>query len=193
MYKQKSSNKTKAGSLLNRPLLLAGLAVILIGVAIGGTLLYRHLWSNSNSPTTQPRNTVNYDPPTEDEKKATEEFKKQQEAQNSNPATPPPTAPDGRKQVTPVISYAGQYDASVEASAFIATIIEDGGTCTLTVRDGSKVVTKTSAGAADARTTRCNLFSFPAKELSAGTWTATISYDSPTATGTSDPVKFEVK
>lgn len=190
MYKQKPSNKSKSLPLFKRPVVLILLALLILGAAVGGVLAYRHFNSQPDTITERPRNTVNYDPPTDEEKRETEEFKKQQ--QSDKDQQPPATTTDGRRVVTPVISYAGQYDASIEASAFVSGIIEEGGTCTLTLKNGSKTVTKTSAGATDAKTTRCTLFMFPTKELSAGTWTATVSYESVAAKGTSDPFKFEV-
>lgn len=165
--------------------------IVLLALAGGGAFAYLH---HKNADKIRNPNSVSYAPPTKEEQKETEQFKQQQQADNSNPTPPPTTAPDGRKSVTPTISYAGQYDALFEASAFVPSIFEDGGTCTLTLVHGSKTVTKTSAAVKDATTTRCNLFSFASSELTpSGTWTASVAYSSATAVGTSKSVDITIK
>jgi hypothetical protein len=104
--------------------------------------------------------------------------------------SPVPTT-SGRVQV--VLSYAGfQPSGTVQANGFAAGVIEDGGTCTLTLTHGSSVVTATSTAAADATTTSCGLLE-TAPGLAPGTWNAVLSYSSPHAHGTSDSVEVTVR
>lgn len=170
---------------INRNIVYAiGIGIIVLGAAA-------FIWAVSRNPQDNINN--NYTGPTEQEQKETEEFKKNQQNQ---PPTPPPATDtgDGKKLVTPVISYAGQYDTLIEASAFVPGIIENDGNCTLTLKNGENTVTKTSKGTADASTTRCQTFSFPRSELSqAGTWTATVKYESDKSKGTSAGTTFEVQ
>lgn len=181
--------KTPHKSLLKRPLFWV---ITVIVLAIAATSYY-FLVARQKSDTINPPNTVNYEPPTDQEKRETEEFKQNQEKQADQPdPTPATPAPDGRKAVTPTISYIGQYDAAIEASALVPSVIEDG-TCTLTLKKGSSTVTKTNQAVKDARSTRCALFTFPAKELAKGTWTATVNFSSATSTGTSAASTLEVK
>jgi hypothetical protein len=172
-------------------LLLIAVAVLLIAGV--GTFFVVRSHAGAANDVRKP-NSVDYGPPTEQEKKETEAFKEQQQKQNGETPAPAPKTDSGKLAVTPVISYVGQYDASIEASGFVPSIFENGGTCTLTLTHGSTTVTKTSAGSEDARTTRCQTFSFPARELKpVGTWTAVLSYSSPTSEGSSSKVDFEVK
>jgi len=183
--------KLPSKPLYKRPLTWAIIAVVVASIAIGS---YFYMDNRRENNTINPPNTVNYNEPTDEEKKETEEFKEQQQKEASNPPAPAPT-PGAVQTVEPTITYIGQYDAEIEASAFISSVIEDGGTCTLTLKKNgtSQTVVKTTQGAKDARSTRCPLFTFAASELAKGSWTATISYDSAAARGVSKPATLEVK
>lgn len=174
-----------------RPLVI-GSVILAVALIIGAAY---YLQSKNNTANDAPRgvNSVDYGPPSEADKKETEAFKERQQNEANNPAPAPATA-NGKLAVNPVISYAGQYDALFEASAFVPTILEEGGTCTLRLTNAKTTVTKTSAGVKDAKTTRCTIFSFPSRELKpAGTWTAVVEYSSSTAAGISNKVEVEVK
>lgn len=91
------------------------------------------------------------------------------------------------------ITYA-TYDKAghaVQASGFVAGIIEDGGVCTLTLTKGTDVVTATSTATADATTTSCGLLQ-TSGTLSAGTWSAVLSYSSSKAEGRSRALQVAV-
>lgn len=105
------------------------------------------------------------------------------------------TAQPGQKTaVTPVLVDVGVYDGFVEIRAYISGVVEDRGTCTATLKQGSRTVVKTTTGAADATTSRCVPFRFPASDLGAsGTWSVTLSYGSDSAQGTSTAQNLEVK
>ena len=168
--------------------LLLGVGALVVVVA---TFAYVST-SKSSADKPKPVNTINYGPPTEEEIEETKRFKQAQ--QNPKPTPDPQKTRSGKTVVTPVISYAGQYDALFEAGAYIPGVIEAGGTCTITFKNGGATVKKVTKGAEDATTTRCEVFSFPSRELSPkGTWTATLQYSSATSEGTSQPVTVEVK
>ena len=172
---------------INRNIVYAiGVGIIVLGIA-------GLIWLSYASQQGKNNQANNFTGPTEQEKQETEEFKKNQ--QNQTPPPPPATdTGDGKKLVTPVISYVGQYDTLIEASAYIPGILENSGTCTLTVTQGATTVTKTSKATADATTTRCETFSFPRSELNAaGTWSAKVSYDSTTSKGASANSSFEAQ
>ncbi|MFO0920846.1 MAG: hypothetical protein U0451_04210 [Candidatus Saccharimonadales bacterium] len=156
-------------------------------VFVGVTLLYVYI-QKKPSPNNEikPVNTINYSPPTKEELKETETFK------NNQPSTEEPTNPSSH--VTPIISYAGQFDSLVELSGFIPSKIEDGGTCTAIFSNDKAVVTKTSSAVKDATTTRCSLISFPTTELTPkGNWNVVLQYKSTSSQGTSSSTNFEVK
>jgi hypothetical protein len=162
---------------------IAGLALLCIAFVA----YYFLIRNDTEASDIRPVNTVDYSSPSEKELKETEAFKQKQQTQDEQTGSPSPN-------VTPVISYVGQYDAAIEASAFVSSIIEDGGTCTLTLAKGSLEITKSVPARKDAQTTKCDFFTFPAKELAQkGAWSATVSYKSATSSGTSAVTKFEVK
>ena len=75
---------------------------------------------------------------------------------------------------------------TLRANGFVAGVIEDGGTCTLTARPASgAAVSAESTGMADATTTNCGLLETRAGDMSSGTWQVTLAYSSPGTSGTS--------
>ena len=93
------------------------------------------------------------------------------------------------------ITYKGWEDAtgSVEVGAYVEGLVEDGGTCTLILTQGGTEVTASASGLADASTTSCGAgLSVPGAELTPGTWTAVVDYESSTSSGSSDSVEVEV-
>jgi len=110
-----------------------------------------------------------------------------------------PVATDEPVEVTassvPVtITYYGWNTASgqVQVGGFVGGVVEDGGTCTLTLTKGGTKVTGTSEAVADATTTSCGEVAVPGDEVPAGTWTAVLAYSSDGHSGTSEPVDVEV-
>lgn len=102
------------------------------------------------------------------------------------PANEPPA--NTKKDVSPVISYAGYADEAtkqqVEVDAFVPGVLEENGTCTLTATKGSLKVTAQTTGHQNVSQTRCDNFVVDrSKFASAGTWTIVVLYDSPTAQG----------
>ncbi|WP_448626991.1 hypothetical protein [Geodermatophilus sp. URMC 64] len=104
----------------------------------------------------------------------------------------PRTVPDGQADVT--VTFAGWDDAtsSVEVDAFVGSLIEDGGSCTLTLTRGTDNRTASSAATADASTTICAPLRVSDAQLTSGTWQAVVAYSSATARGTSAPVRVTV-
>jgi plastocyanin len=92
------------------------------------------------------------------------------------------------------ITYYGFDPATnqVEVGGFVAGIVEDGGSCTVTLTGGGQTVTGTSEALADATTTDCGAVAVPGDELGDGTWQAVLSYSSADHSGSSAPVDVEV-
>ncbi|MGY1708215.1 hypothetical protein ACI8AC_01745 [Geodermatophilus sp. SYSU D00758] len=91
-----------------------------------------------------------------------------------------------------VLTYAGwaEVDGTVEAAGYVPGVVEDTGSCALTLsRDGVAVET-TSPATADATSTACSLLAVPGDRLAPGTWQGSVVYTSPTSTAASEP--FEV-
>lgn len=181
--------------------------LIIIAALLGGALIafgvYLYLKPSAQAPNRNDQN-INYGPPTEEELKETEAKKdeivagatKEDENAPSLPTPQPTPTPNGKKSVTPTITYAGQVESSraVEATGFISQIFEDGGTCTLTLTKGSLKITKQTDGFKDVNRTSCTQFTINRGEfLEAGEWTAVLAYDSPTAAGASESWKVGVQ
>lgn len=97
-------------------------------------------------------------------------------------------------QVDVMLTYAkfDQARGTVQASGFVAGIIEDGGRCTLTLTQGARTVTATSTAAADATTTTCGRLETP-PGIAAGTWNAVLTYESAHARGASRSMEVTVR
>ncbi|WP_285041573.1 hypothetical protein [Plantibacter sp. LMC-P-059a] len=70
--------------------------------------------------------------------------------------------------------------AAVSASAYVAGVIENGGTCTFTFTAGDAVVTAEAEGLADRATTSCGTVQVPIDQFTSGPWSASVSYTSAT-------------
>jgi hypothetical protein len=102
-------------------------------------------------------------------------------------AKPSPSASTGttRKAVTPFITSA-LWDTEgdlLDVEGIVPKIVEDDGTCTLLARKGETVRMVSQPAAPAASTTTCNPLQIPGSQLTAGTWTVTISYVSAHSTG----------
>jgi hypothetical protein len=137
-------------------------------------------YRNEDKPSDNiPTETINFNPPTEEEKKAGDnvEAKKnttpvssQGTQQNTNPGA-------GIGSASVAITDASKYGDQVEVRAFVSNIVSDG-ICTYTFTSGSKKVIKTSPAKADASTTNCLTLNFNVSELSGSTkWTVTVKYE----------------
>jgi hypothetical protein len=83
-------------------------------------------------------------------------------------------------------------DRAVLAGGYVAGVIEDAGVCTLTLTNGGARVAVKVPAMPDATTTVCANLSVPGNRLSAGTWQATLTYESPAYSGTSAAAPVEV-
>src|SRR4030095_16005060 len=145
--------------------------------------------STSNS---QPDSSINYGPPTEEEKQETERHKQELEDKlgSDNSSTP---APPSGSQASIVMTYATYTNGGVEASGFVSNVFEDGGTCTLTLSKGSLSVTGNSQGFVDVNKTSCPPIVINRSQIpESGDWTAVLSYSSSSAKGSSSSQTINV-
>jgi hypothetical protein len=105
----------------------------------------------------------------------------------------PPPAEEGHDAVV-FVTYAdwNQDSQAVEEGSYVQGVVEDGGTCTLTLRKGGATAKATGPAEPDATNTSCGGLSVPAARLSSGTWSAVVSYESATTRGSSKPVEVTV-
>jgi hypothetical protein len=110
-------------------------------------------------------------------------------------AAPSSTARPGRPgSVVVTTTYAGVLPGGtgVEAGGFV-DVVEPDGTCTLTLRRGSETHEASAAATPDRTGTSCGGLEVPLQDLDAGTWTAVLSYSSPTSAGSAAAVDVVVE
>lgn len=175
---------------------------VALALLLGGGLLYaytQHVWPFSNPSATNKtagndqENSINYDPPTN------QEIDEGQEAKKNNPTNEQPSTdktPSQQKKVVDVgISYADIYSSNLEIRAFTNGIIEGTGTCTATVtmkNMESMRVTKSSKAFIDATSTVCEPIYIPTSQLHSGTWQVVVVFSSPDHEGKSETVEVKV-
>ncbi len=145
------------------------LTIIIILVA-GGTALLLQRRNNGDSEK-NPDSSINYTPPTKEEQAAGDQQKEKNVA-NNNVTSQPASA------VQVVISDASQYGSVIEVRALITNILEDGN-CTVTLRNGNLIVTKTVGAFKDANTSQCSAADFSRDQFgNSGSWSVSVEYKS---------------
>jgi hypothetical protein len=93
-----------------------------------------------------------------------------------------------------ITTYSGWVasPAGVEVGAYVAGVAESGGTCTLTLTSGAGSATAEVPAEPDAASTSCPTLTVPGSKLSSGTWSAVVTYESPSISGKSAPVTVVV-
>ncbi|MDB5183167.1 MAG: hypothetical protein JWO47_951 [Candidatus Saccharibacteria bacterium] len=155
------------------------LVILILLVSLGHRTLNKKQKTNPPKITTAaPSTNINLDPPTQEEKKITEENK----TKNLNESVAPPTIDsNGLRAVTPVISYADKNGAS----AYINGIFEEGGTCMAEYSHGDDKITTTSTGFQNSNYTSCEPLTLPGPLNIKGDWSLIVSYKSTTSSGKS--------
>lgn len=194
MHKYNRSRFSKK-SLLVVIVVLLVTAGILTGLELSGVTDFYQKDSDSSTDTAQQDvETINYSPPTEEEKKQADKVKedivKDQEAiQSDNP-----DQNSDKKSVKPIITSAGQFDGQIEVRSFIPGIYESSGTCTVVFTQNNNKIERQVEGIQDATTTRCDTVTILREDFpSSGTWTVKVNYSSPSSQGESDVTSFEVQ
>lgn len=105
-----------------------------------------------------------------------------------DPSAPNPTdvATDAPVTVAPnpaaalVVTYSGWNPdtSAVEVGGFVPGVSESGGSCTLTLTRDGATASATAPGDAEPSQTTCGALAVPGSELSSGTWSAVITFDS---------------
>lgn len=180
----------------SKKVLLGVLAVVIL---LGAAAYFYNRENNKNSsgqdtdsPSSQ--ETINFDPPTEEDKRRVDENKQriteqEQERIKNQQASGGTTL----RSVTPLINFAEQNGENIEIGSYVPGIFENDGICTVTVTKGTNVVTKDVAGVKEGNATFCPLFVINKNEFpETGTWSAVVSYKSPAFEGKSASVKFDI-
>ncbi len=166
------------------------LVVILAILASSYFFLVHRKDNNAATSPTKPAGLINLNPPTAQEKASGDKIKSQI---NSDEARRNAPQSAGKITVKPTITYAGQYKDNVELGAFVNGVYEDSGTCTLTLQKDNESKTSVVNAVKGATSMDCPVMSVPRATISAGTWSASVSYSSSSAEGVSDVRPVEVK
>lgn len=172
--------KLKKNSLINKNITI--LAIIVFLLTLSGIFLYLKKSGNSIKPTdssTSPED-INLGPPTDQDKKEAENHKER--LSNSSDTT----TSSANGNVTPVITSWGQSNGKVEVAARVPGILEEGGLCTLTLKRNNEAQTGTSNAIANVSEVSCGFIAIARSSLTAGEWSATVTYYSSKASGTSE-------
>ena len=161
-------------------------ASIILALILGGGFLLLKARNNSNK--TKPTNTVDYSGPTKQEAAAGDAQKERnrQRAEADKNTSPPKTAEI-------VIVDAGQYEDTVEVRAYVSNVYENGGSCNVTFVKGSQRVSRSSQAFQDVTTTQCSTISIPRSEFTAGEWQYSVSYSSPSTSGSTTSRNLTIK
>lgn len=172
--------------LKNKKNLLIIAAFILLAGAAGGFYYLNHKNDNVGNS----GGDINYGPPTQTEKQDAENHKKQIDQQE---AAAQKSSDSSYKKVTPVIISSGQVGDYVKVSARVPGVIENSGTCTLTMTMDGTRVSQSKEAAPNVSEMSCGFISIARSKLSSGNWSATVSYSSTKASGSSEAVVIGVK
>lgn len=179
----------------NKKAIIIGLVALLLVAGVTFILLKQR---NNKSETTPAisaqQETINLEPPTAEDKQSVDE-NKQRIINEQEKAANQPTPPAGStKTVTPIIAFAEQSGSVVEVSSYVNGIFEDGGKCTARFIKNALSITKEVTATKEGRSVFCPLFSIPASEFAEkGMWSVTVSYSSPSASGSSEAKAVEVR
>lgn len=173
--------------------LLISVAVIIVVAALGGTYVWHVKAAKADGNSSTSGQKVNLAPPTQADTERDEANKQRivDESQNGGSSSSGQTS--NKKSVTPVISYAGVYDGSVQVGSYVPGVFENGGTCTATFTNGSKTVVKTTQGTTNSNSVSCPAITAQPSEFTPkGSWNVVVSYDSATATGSSSQTSIQI-
>lgn len=137
----------------------------------------------TNLDTTKSGASVNLSPPTNQEKQEADARKSEI---SSQPSTA--TSSSGKKQVTPVITYADKNGAN----AYVPGVFEEGGTCTATFTKDANNIVATSTGFQNSNYTSCAPMKLPGPLNISGIWSVVVSYSSSTSQGKSSAYTVQV-
>lgn len=187
---KKNAKHTSIGTIIFAILMIA---IIVFGILYLATHIESHDGDGMEQPVTPTTDTKDIDitgkeqintssPDKDDEKDIYEQSKPQQNA-----------APTTEKKKASFNLRIAENDELAILSATITNFKEEGGSCTYKVSNSNTTNTYSAVVLPDAKYTICEAKQIKKSDLSAGTWTVTVSYSSATAEGVSSPQSFTIK
>jgi hypothetical protein len=165
------------------------LAVLILGLmGLGVWVLYTR---DSGVAKDSGASKIDNTPATSQDQSFSDSKKEKQPVSNSGSSTN--ASSDQKKVEVTITTYNATDNGSLSVNGYVSGVVENGGTCILTLTDSaSKSVTTTRQAIADATTTTCGESAVALSKLHSGTWKAVLSYSSATSVGASEPVNIEV-
>ena len=177
------------------------LFILLVALLVGAVLFYLFKLRDSKTTGSNPPNqneTIDYSPPTVEEKKSGDQKKEEITGNDSSSGTTSDNSAtdsqaNSKQDVKPIITSAGQYGDKIEVRAFMPNVYENNGNCTVAFTKDNNKIERQVEGIQDATTTRCDTVAILREDFpSSGTWTVKVTYNSPSSQGVSDESSFEV-
>ena len=180
---------------------------LMLPIALVGLMLGASACSSDNSPNTptqKPSVTGTTGPSTTAMPSAKPSSTQSPSPTTASPSTSPSTtspsasasatASSAPKKNVVVFITRSDWNANdgVQLGGYVE-VIDNGGTCTLTLTKGTEKYISQISSTRDASTMSCSGIYPNTKNLGAGTWDITLSYDSAESAGTSEPFMVEVQ
>lgn len=182
----------------NQPRKRIVIAAVIIGAAVllaAGTYAYGALTGSflSTPESAAPEssdNSVNYEPPTDQEIRDSQNGKKNHNEDQKAPEKDPIT---NLQKVEVGIAFADIIDTALEVRAFTPSVVEGTGTCTATLKQGGLVLERTTQAFIDSATSQCKPIQIPLSAFpKTGTWLLTVTYKSSTSQGKSEIIEVGI-
>ncbi len=181
-----ASRKKKIVALIVVIILIAGAGLVYLAVAKKWFFAPAHQQKDGKS--------INYNPPTNEQKNATGSSKNGTDESQGSDQSPTPTQPTsgGKASIGMTITAANQTNDTLLIRTLIQTISSNG-TCTLSmVGPDGKAYAATAGVQANPSTSTCQGFNVPMSALAPGSWHITIDFeDSSTKTTASKDVTLQ--
>ncbi|QNE44802.1 hypothetical protein F1C15_14150 [Frigoribacterium sp. NBH87] len=116
---------------------------------------------------------------------------------SASSAPAPDPAPDPAPSlaaVVPLVTF-DQWDAgsgTLTVGATVPGVVEAGGTCSVTARNGGLTVDGSFAAVASASSTDCGSMALQSSTFTPGTWSVSVTYASATSTGSVDDYEVTI-
>lgn len=187
------TNKNRKKS--KKVLFIVGLAILSIAIitTYGAVAYKKDFWpfNIQAQQDSKDDNSINYEPPTDQEVKDSQDGKKNipddNDTDNSNNNT------GNLKSIEVGVAFADVIDGNIEVRAFTPSVVESDGTCTATLTKGSATVSAKSQAFIDSTTSQCQPIKIALSEFAqSGSWNLFVSYISAKSQGKSEIIEVQI-
>lgn len=169
------------------PLILTALVMLLIFIGVG---IYLATTQNSNKAATTSSKEEQTNLAGDQAKKETIDETIVDSGSSSTGTDKGQQGPAAKDTASIIITASSQNDSNYQIRTLISAVVT--GNCTLTLTKGSSTVSKTTDISTFAQSSTCKGFDIPLTELSKGTWTVNIKFESADVSGETS-AEIEVK